>query len=949
MKEKETTANKATAKASKNEQTAETTEEINEETTAKETVNTKDTPLPTTEKPSVTPDGAEANAEKDGKETPDIEANTSNGEAQANADAGTTANADGGMNADADTSNGDTQANADADADTSTADEENADAKTSNADEENADAKTSNGDTQANADASVENFDGEEFSDEESEKKKSKNKKKGIGFRRRWAKFCKKQEVPMRITAIVLLVIGILGMLAYFGMLIIDLSGALEKRVEGIATELVGEVGEQATLRIRVEANKVTPIAKQAAREDTPLEMARFLNEYMHDNQNVAEIRFFCGDKEYDAKGLDFDKTKESEAVLQMAEKRTSGASAYVEDQSLVSQYLAIYIDTPSLLSEMTGAVFFFEAEPFFDDMEIYTSNSLKTTMFTSLCAGDGQIIHKAHDVHFTASTDEHNNLFDALRVSVNNKEAIDAMTALVESGGGSLSVNIDNMRVSLAVNRIGGENGTIFVFAIYDPAVVFAEAYFFMRQMSPIILATVIVLLALSVWILYLKRRLRIGESVVETHDITTGVRTHRKFLHEVERIRSINRNSLFAMVYIKPAFYQFIMQCLGTEGNNEAIRFLGELFQKITSENESYGYLGEGKFVSFLHCLDDETLVNRLKVIHAIAYNYPPLVAQGRNMKLVFGIYRAERTDALSTYQMIDRAAVAYQDTNTSKDTTYRFYTKAMGEAYERASDLESKMESALKNGEFQLFLQPKLALRKRRIDGAEALVRWWNNEAGAFYNTQEYVSVFEANGSIVKLDHYIFTEVCRFMAETVAEGHAMVPLSVNVSRVTAAQDNFLPFYIETKKRFGIKDSFLTLEFTESFAYEDYEHLAQVIKALRKEGICCSIDDFGAGYSSFSILKELTIDELKMDRFFLRRGEDTSRDDTILRSVIELSKALGTKVTQEGVETQAEMERMRILGCDVIQGYYYAKPLSVVDFLIFTEKAMKQSESLS
>ena len=161
--------------------------------------------------------------------------------------------------------------------------------------------------------------------------------------------------------------------------------------------------------------------------------------------------------------------------------------------------------------------------------------------------------------------------------------------------------------------------------------------------------------------------------------------------------------------------------------------------------------------------------------------------------------------------------------------------------------------------------------------------------------------------------------------------------MPIAVNVSRVTATDPDFLDFYIGNKRKYGIGDGFITLELTESFAVENYERIEEIVAELHQNGIRCSMDDFGSGYSSFNILKQVTFDELKLDRLFLTPGKDPKRSDAIIRTVIRLAHDLGISVVQEGVETEEMFNSVLAMGCEVVQGYYYAKAISLEEFRVF------------
>ena len=244
-----------------------------------------------------------------------------------------------------------------------------------------------------------------------------------------------------------------------------------------------------------------------------------------------------------------------------------------------------------------------------------------------------------------------------------------------------------------------------------------------------------------------------------------------------------------------------------------------------------------------------------------------------------------------------------------------------------------------TAVAEEQFYVFYQPKYNIQEKQPDGCEALIRWYNPERDEYMKPDVFLPLFEANGFIVKLDHYVFEQVCLYIEDAVMNGLPLVPVSVNVSRMTAIAGDFIQFYSQTKKKHNIADHFITLEFTESFAYEDYEVLRDTVGLLHQCGFKCSIDDFGSGFSSYNILKELPMDEIKLDRFFIKKGFSHDRDLKVLSSVISLARELRMKVTQEGVETQGELELLKSLGCQVIQGYFYSKPLALVDYTGFLE----------
>ena len=265
------------------------------------------------------------------------------------------------------------------------------------------------------------------------------------------------------------------------------------------------------------------------------------------------------------------------------------------------------------------------------------------------------------------------------------------------------------------------------------------------------------------------------------------------------------------------------------------------------------------------------------------------------------------------------------------------FSLFSEEVKTEIERNEKIESMMESALASREFRLFLQPKYDVKHDCVHSAEALVRWFDPQKGEYLFPADFIPLFETNGFITKLDHFVYIEVLEYLRSAAEKGEKVVPVAVNVSRVTATSQDFINFYVGNKKKYGIPDGFITLELTESFAMEDYEKISGIITALHNGGMRLSIDDFGSGYSSFSVLKQANVDELKLDSVFMKRGVDIRRDDKLHATMIDLAKSMGMSVVQEGVETKELFDKVVSMGCDVIQGFYYAKAIPLEEFKLF------------
>lgn len=247
----------------------------------------------------------------------------------------------------------------------------------------------------------------------------------------------------------------------------------------------------------------------------------------------------------------------------------------------------------------------------------------------------------------------------------------------------------------------------------------------------------------------------------------------------------------------------------------------------------------------------------------------------------------------------------------------------------------EIEKDMELALINQEFKVYLQPKYSLDTEQIVGAEALVRWIHSTKGII-PPDKFIPLFEKNGFIKQLDFYIFEEVCSVQKKWGENNIALedIPISVNLSRIHMNESRLTLKLGEIIKQYGIEAKCLEIELTESAILDNIDSLIRIIEDIKKAGFAVSMDDFGSGYSSLNLLKDLLVDILKIDKEFLGEGGDDYRGKVILSNIIHMAKELKLITVAEGVETKEQVEFLKEVGCNIAQGYYYAKPMPISDF---------------
>lgn len=243
-----------------------------------------------------------------------------------------------------------------------------------------------------------------------------------------------------------------------------------------------------------------------------------------------------------------------------------------------------------------------------------------------------------------------------------------------------------------------------------------------------------------------------------------------------------------------------------------------------------------------------------------------------------------------------------------------------------------MEQKIEKLIENNEFVIFLQPKVDTLTEKIQGAEALIR--KKVGDKIIMPDQFIPAYEKTGEIVKLDMYVLEEVCKLQQKWKKMHFPILPISINESRHHLKNPNHVEELNSVIKKYQANPNFIELEMTETTVIEDIEVAKRAGKNVHELGFLISMDDFGTGYSAFNVLKDIEIDILKIDKMFFDDLENNIRAQIIIDTIIQMCKRLNIKTVAEGIETKEQVEFLKKVKCDMIQGYYFSKPISVEDF---------------
>ena len=296
----------------------------------------------------------------------------------------------------------------------------------------------------------------------------------------------------------------------------------------------------------------------------------------------------------------------------------------------------------------------------------------------------------------------------------------------------------------------------------------------------------------------------------------------------------------------------------------------------------------------------------------------------------------------DASGKEDLIKYADSAMFEAKEEGKNNFKFYNKELSAAMKRRLALEQKLRHAVEKNEFYLCYQPKYDLRSRQTIGAEALLRWRNENLGEV-SPNEFIPVAEETGQIVEIGYTVLETVCRFLAECRKKGLDVGPVAVNISTVQFRDKAMFERFRDTMQTYDIAPEKIELEITERFIMEYSRSNIDVLYRLREMGCRIAIDDFGTGYSSLSHMKKLPIDTIKIDKSFIDELPTNDHDVRLTKGIVALSKSLGYKVVAEGIETEAQERFLQEHRCDYGQGYLYAKPMEFDLFLKFFKEHSK------
>lgn len=423
----------------------------------------------------------------------------------------------------------------------------------------------------------------------------------------------------------------------------------------------------------------------------------------------------------------------------------------------------------------------------------------------------------------------------------------------------------------------------------------------------------------------IYLRETAAIVNSV--QRDALTGLYSKEYFYCLVEEILLNHPNKKYDIICADIERFKLVNELCGIKEGDSLLKYVSQMIQNKVNDLGVCGRIGGDIFAIIMEHQEkyrEEDFLETVEYINQFNTNLHCVIK--------YGIYVIEdRT--LPADIMCDRARLALESIKGKYKTHFSYYDDTIRQELLDEQFILSNMKAALTNREFVVYFQPKFELMTEQICSAEALVRWVHPIKGMI-PPNRFIKTFEKNGFITELDFYVWEETCKWIRSWIDRGNTPIPISINMSRADIYNPKIDIILLSLLSKYNLNPSHIFLEITETAYTENSEQMIEVVDRLKKLGFIIEMDDFGSGYSSLNMLSELPIDVIKLDMRFVQ-NEDSSRNKrSIMSFVISLAKWMGLMVIAEGVETEEQVNLLKVLGCQRVQGYYFSKPLPMDSF---------------
>ncbi len=602
----------------------------------------------------------------------------------------------------------------------------------------------------------------------------------------------------------------------------------------------------------------------------------------------------------------------------------TTYYSDLIMGSSVESAYLHISKPIYDNYDKLLGIIVADIPSSFFDEMLFTTYES---EGFTLLFDGKGNAIATTENNGIVLAGD---NLFEEFEEIgfVGGVDTEQLQNLLVSGESGNLSYSIDGVLRELTFEPVEGTNWYLVVSV---PSNVIA------RQAYNVLLHTFLLFVEFSVIAVVLFIRFRdikknhlVQIEKIAYYDDLTALPNMKKLKQKMEQILTKAPQGNYVIMKLDIVNFNIINKLFGFEVGDEVLKIIGEFGEKAKGKDYIFARVGTDEFMVF-GTVEALKKANSERAFHESVLKEKIPIASSYDIKFRYSRYIIPK-GMTDINEILDNIIMTHNYAKSQNTTDIVNYNKEIKEQIIHNTYICSIMHEALNNEEFIVYLQPKNSLDDLSICGAEALVRWRRPD-GAFIFPNEFIPIFEEDGFIVELDKYMLKRTCQIIRGFMDIGRKPIPVSINFSRLHMLNTNFVEEVVSIVDSYQVPRNLIEIEITETALLEDEQAFRSLFTSLHESGFTLSMDDFGEGYSSFGLLQTLEFDVLKIDKSLLS-AENLERRNFVIETIIEMCRKLKLKTVCEGVETEEQVEFLKSVGCDIAQGYYFAKPMPNEEF---------------
>lgn len=433
------------------------------------------------------------------------------------------------------------------------------------------------------------------------------------------------------------------------------------------------------------------------------------------------------------------------------------------------------------------------------------------------------------------------------------------------------------------------------------------------------------------------LEQNIAIEKRIAEAsyRDIITGYGNFEKFKIDAQDILNNNPEQDYVMFYFNIKNFKYINETYGHNVGDRTLKSVADVMNKYLCEGETFARVINDTYIMLIHYKNQDGFMDTFNNIKNEVRDACRVIQDKFVIDFTTGILIIdENMHSYSINRLVDRAMMAGKSIDQTTGISYAFYDDEYHKKVLNEAQIENSMHSAMENNEFCAYVQPKYDISSNSLIGGELLVRWLSPSKG-FLEPAAFIPSFERNGFIYNIDCFMLEEACKSLRKYLDNDIYILPFSVNISRITLSHPSFLSRVQDIVEKYYIPHHYLEFEITENIFSENYAQMIDVLRTLKEMDFLISMDDFGTGYNSLTLLRDLPIDVIKLDHDFLTRSADDDKNAIcILKSIIDMAHALDIKIVSEGVETAEQLEVLKSINCEIGQGFLFAKPMPIGDY---------------